>query len=233
MRLDKYICYSSDLTLSQARTHIANQQVQVAGHLCTNPAQQVHEHNNISLAGQRLTPRPARYIMLHKRLNTLCSHQDGAYPSLFSDLDLEKAELLHLVGRLDADTTGLVLLTDDGRWSYQLTHPQSGCRKVYRVTLRSELATDTAQLFKQGILLQGEAKPTLPAILTPVTAKEVLLTITEGRFHQVKRMFAAVNNKVLALHREQVGNLQLDLAPREWRYLTSAEVMATHIPKKT
>lgn len=226
MRLDKFICYSSDLDLAQARAEIINKQVRVTGEICTEPAQQVHAHNGIEWCGRKLIPRAARYLMLHKKPNTLCSHQDGAYPSLFRDLKLEKSELLHLVGRLDADTTGLVLLTDDGRWSYRLTHPQAGCKKVYRVTLRSALSHDTAQHFKQGIQLQGEAKLTLPAHLEPLTANEALVTITEGRFHQVKRMFAAVNNKVVALHREQIGEIQLNIAVGEWRYLTADEINA-------
>lgn len=224
MRLDKFICYSTDLHLAQARAEVITKQVWVGSEICTDPAQQVHQHNGIVWQGKNLHLRAPRYLMFHKKSGTLCSHQDGAYPCIFHDLTLEKAQLLHLVGRLDADTTGLVLLTDDGRWSYQLTHPQSGCRKVYKVTLRDEVATDTAQKFMQGILLQGETKPTLAAHLQQLSSKQVRLTITEGRFHQVKRMFAAVNNKVLALHREQIGNITLNVPAGEWRYLTAAEV---------
>lgn len=224
MRLDKFICRSSKLDQAQARATITAGKVEVNNEIATNPAQQVHENNHISLAGQRLTPRPPRYIMLHKPAGYLCSHQDGAYPSIFHWLTLEHAEQLHLVGRLDADTTGLVLVTDDGRWSYHLTHPDNGCRKVYRVTLRSPVSGDTAQQFSQGLMLQGETRTTLPAQLQIITPTEILLTLTEGRFHQVKRMFAAVDNKVVALHREQIGQLQLDTPVGEWRYLTPAEI---------
>lgn len=224
MRLDKFVCRSTQLDQAQSRATIAAGQVEVNNEIATDPAQQVHESNYISLAGQRLTPRPPRYIMLHKPAGYLCSHQDGAYPSIFQWLTLENAEQLHLVGRLDADTTGLVLVTDDGRWSYHLTHPDNGCSKVYRITLRNPISCDTAKQFAQGLLLQGETRATLPAQLHTVTPTEVLLTLTEGRFHQVKRMFAAVGNKVVALHREQVGQLQLDIPVGEWRYLTPAEV---------
>ncbi|ART82659.1 16S rRNA pseudouridine(516) synthase [Oceanisphaera profunda] len=227
MRLDKFICYSTELDRAQARANIWASAVSVNGEICQDEAKQVHENNHITLLGQVLTPRAPRYIMLHKPASTLCSHADGAYPSLFRGLTLNKAEDLHLVGRLDADTTGLVLLTDDGRWSYHITHPNSGCNKVYRVTLRDPLSTGTAQLFNQGIRLQGEAKLTLPAQLESVTATEVLLTIVEGRFHQVKRMFAAVGNKVVALHRDQIGGIQLDVPVGEWRHLTAQEVMST------
>lgn len=203
---------------------IAAGKVEVNNGIITDPTQQVHENNHISLAGQRLTPRPPRYIMLHKPAGYLCSHRDGVYPSIFQWLTIDKAEQLHLVGRLDADTTGLILLTDDGRWSYHLTHPANGCSKVYRVTLRNPVRHDTGQRFNQGLLLQGETRATLPAQLHIVTPTEVLLTLTEGRFHQVKRMFAAVGNKVVTLHREQISHLCLDVSLGEWRYLTTAEI---------
>lgn len=225
MRLDKFICYSTTLDRPAARTQIMAGQVWVNGEPCTEVAKQVHENNDIRLAGQVLTARAPRYVMFHKRANTLCSHQDGAYPSLFHELKLDNAEHLHLVGRLDADTTGLVLLTDDGRWSYRLSHPDQGVSKTYRVYLRDPLADHVAALFSDGLLLQGEAKPTLAAQLVLVSEREVLLSITEGRFHQVKRMFAAVGNKVVALHREQIADIRLDIPLGEWRYLTPDEVL--------
>lgn len=226
MRLDKFICYSTTLDRAQARAEISAARVTVNGEPCLDAAKQVHENNLICWGVQVLKTRPPRYLMLHKAAGTLCSHQDGAYPSIFKDLNIEQAAELHLVGRLDADTTGLVLLTDDGRWSYQLSHPQSSCSKVYRVTLRSELAADAPEHFKRGMQLQGEAELTLPAHLEPVADKEVLLTITEGRFHQVKRMFAAVGNKVVALHRVQIGSIVLDMPEGAWRYLTPAEILS-------
>ena len=213
------------LACTQARAEIVMGKVSVNGEICTEIAKQVHENNDIQLSGQVLTARAPRYLLFHKRAGTLCSHQDGAYPSLFHEIALDNAEHLHLVGRLDADTTGLVLLTDDGRWSYKLSHPDSGCSKTYRVTLRDPLADHIEALFSQGILLQGEAKPTLPAQLVLVSEREVLLSITEGRFHQVKRMFAAVGNKVVTLHREQIAEIRLDIPLGEWRYLTVQEVL--------
>ncbi|WP_319783021.1 pseudouridine synthase [Oceanisphaera sp. IT1-181] len=227
MRLDKFICKSTELSRTEARRVIHAGEIIVNGEIVTNEATQVHENNLITLAGRRLVARPSRYLMMHKPAGTLCSNVDGVYPSLFHRLDIDRADDLHIVGRLDADTTGLVLLTDDGRWSYHITHPDSGCNKVYRVTLRDSLTPDTAQLFNQGIRLQGEAKLTLPAQLESVTPTEVLLTIVEGRFHQVKRMFAAVGNKVVSLHREQIDQLRLDVPVGEWRHLTAEEVMST------
>ena len=225
MRLDKFLCYSTTLDRAQARAEIAAGRVAVNGQPCLDDAKQVHENNHITWSDQQLKARAPRYLMLHKAPGTLCSHQDGAYPSLFNGLTIEKAEDLHLVGRLDADTSGLVLLTDDGRWSYHITHPQSGCSKVYRVTLKRPLAEPITELFSQGIQLQGETELTLPALVATVSPTEVLLTLTEGRFHQVKRMFAAVGNKVVGLHREQIGSIQLDVPQGAWRYLTAEEVL--------
>lgn len=131
---------------------------------------------------------------------------------------------LHIAGRLDADTTGLVLITDDGRWSFNITRPNQGCEKVYRVGLSRPIADDVAIKFEQGIQLQGEKKLTAPAILDVISQKEVLLTITEGKFHQVKRMFAAVGNRVVSLHRERIGQINLDVAIGQWRYLSTDEI---------
>ena len=148
-----------------------------------------------------------------------------------------KAFDLHIAGRLDADTTGLVLITDDGRWSHNVISPKKECQKIYRVWLRNpipaEKSTALIEQFKQGIQLQGESSLTRPAVLELIAdsdiankeSSEVLLTITEGKYHQVKRMFAAVGNRVIGLHREQIGGVELgDLAPGEWRSLTAKEV---------
>jgi len=118
----------------------------------------------------------------------------------------------------------LVLITDDGRWSFNIISPKKQCKKVYRVGLRDVITGDVASKFKNGIQLQGEEKLTLPAKLNVIASKEVLLTITEGKHHQVKRMFAAVGNRVVSLHREKIGEISLDVEVGQWRYLTAEEV---------
>ena len=163
---------------------------------------------------------------MHKPPNTLSSNVDGVYPSLFKYLNVDNISELHIAGRLDADTTGLVLITDDGRWTFNITKPTQHCKKVYRVGLSRPLSDDTASKFNSGVKLQGEQQLTLPAILEVITKKEVLLTITEGKFHQVKRMFSAVGNKVISLHREKIGALSLDVEVGQWRYLTAEEIQS-------
>ena len=224
MRLDKFICKSTDLSRTEATILLREGRVIVNDEVITNEATQVHENNSITLDGQVLTPRPSRYIMMHKPLNTVCSNVDDSYPSLFRYIDIDNVSNLHIAGRLDADTTGLVLITDDGRWSFNIIRPTKQCEKVYRVSLRDPIADDVASKFEHGVQLQGEKSLTLPAKLHIVNAKEVLLTITEGKFHQVKRMFASVGNRVVALHRQKIGGISLDIEIGQWRYLRDDEI---------
>ena len=228
MRLDKFLCKSTELDRAEAKTLIAAGAVRVNDDVVTNEATQVHENNCVRLDGQKLRARSSRYIMLHKPPATLCSNVYDIYPSLFHLIDVDKAFDLHIAGRLDADTTGLVLVTDDGRWSYGIMKPDAQCEKVYRVGLR-DVIDDNAALelitrFEHGLQLQGEKALTLPAKLKVINPKEVLLTITEGRFHQVKRMFAGVGNRVLSLHRQKIGAVILDVGQGEWRHLTEDEI---------
>ncbi len=234
MRIDKFICKSTELTRSEAKKLLKSGVVKVNGVVIKDPSTQVHENNTITLdngaSEQALNARSSRYIMMHKPADTICSNVDEIYPSLLHYIDVDKAFDLHIAGRLDADTTGLVLITDDGRWSHNIISPKKECTKTYRVTLRDKIPSDkqTALIeqFTQGIQLQGEKALTKPAVLQILTDNEVLLSITEGKYHQVKRMFAAVANKVIALHREQIGSVKLDddLGEGQWRYLTEEEV---------
>ena len=238
MRLDKFICKSTELTRTEAKSLLKKGNVKVNGEVIKNAATQVHEKNEVTLGEQVLNARSSRYIMMHKPLDTLCSNVDEIHPSVLHLLDVDKAFDLHIAGRLDVDTTGLILITDDGRWSHNIISPKKHCPKIYRVWLRYPLKPELIEHFKQGVQLQGEDGLTKPAILIPITdtgddksddkesENEVLLTITEGKYHQVKRMFAAVGNKVIGLHREQIGDIVLDesLARGEWRYLTETEI---------
>lgn len=224
MRLDKFVCKSTVLTKPEAVELIKAGKVTVNGAIEVNEATQVHENNDLRLNGDILKARDFRYIIMHKPAGTICSNIDEAYPSLFNHLSVENPSELHIAGRLDADTTGMVLITDDGRWSFNITSPNKECSKVYRVKLSKDIAMDATEKFKAGIKLQGEQNLTRPAALEVLTAREVLLTITEGKFHQVKRMFSAIGNKVISLHRESIGNVKLDVEEGQWRYLTPKEI---------
>ncbi|MGF1683487.1 pseudouridine synthase [Photobacterium minamisatsumaniensis] len=226
MRLDKFVCKSTELTKQEAIQWIQNGEVKVNGEVIVDERAQVHENNQVTLNGQRLKRRPFRYILMHKPADTICSNIDEFYPSIFNHIDVENVTELHVAGRLDADTTGLVLITDDGHWSFNIITPTKHCEKVYRVGLSKPIAEDAASKFENGIKLQGEKRLTLPAKLEIISEKDVYLTITEGKFHQVKRMFSAVGNRVVSLHRERIGEVCLDVNVGQWRFLTESEVQS-------
>lgn len=226
MRLDKYLCNCTDLTRALAKRAIAKGRVLINGQEAKNPATKVNDGDEVCLDEQKLSLIGLRYIMLNKPEDFICSNVDEVHPSVLGLIDVEKPQDLHIAGRLDVDTTGLVLITDDGKWSHAVTSPKRACNKRYRVELAEPIAEDAVEVFATGIELHGERAPTRPAKLEVLAPYEVLLTIQEGKYHQVKRMFAATGNKVVSLHREAVGQIELDndLAPGEWRYLSDEEI---------
>ncbi len=229
MRLDRFLCETTDLTRSLAKKALHREEVRVDGEVIKNPATQVGEQSNVTWNGEPLALVGLRYVLLHKPEGVECSARRGLYPLVRELVDLPHVERLQTVGRLDVDTTGLVLLTDDGQWSHRVTSPKRRLGKVYRVTLAEPLegaALDAAVSgFAEGLMLEGEEKPTRPAQLAMRSPQVAELTLHEGKYHQVKRMFAAIGHHVVALHRESIGPLSLgELAPGEWRELSEEEV---------
>jgi len=224
MRLDKFICKCTEYDLIDAVALIENRSVIVNGVIVIEASHQVHKNNVVTLDDEVLMPRSFRYLLLNKPVDRICSNVDEKYPSVLNLLDIDRVSELHIAGRLDVDTTGLVLITDDGHWSFNLTSPKNKCEKVYEVTLSRPISPDATERFQEGILLQGESKLTLPAKLRIIGPHKVFLSLTEGRYHQVKRMFAAIGNRVQSLHRHQIGGLELDVDIGRWRSLTQAEV---------
>ncbi|QSX33045.1 16S rRNA pseudouridine(516) synthase RsuA [Shewanella avicenniae] len=226
MRLDKFICEATGFTRNLAKRALKQGEVEVDGHVVKDASFKLQPDMMVTLEGALLSLIGMRYIMMHKPLETLCSNVDEVYPSVLNLIDEPLVDRLHFAGRLDADTTGLLLITDDGQWSHRVTSPKRECGKRYRAWLAEPLVEDAEQRFLDGVALNGEKELTRPATLVRISDAEVLLTITEGKYHQVKRMFAAVGNKVTELHREAIGAIELDesLAPGEWRYLTEAEI---------
>ncbi|MCC5450551.1 16S rRNA pseudouridine(516) synthase RsuA [Rheinheimera sp. UJ51] len=226
MRLDKFICDCTGLTRSQAGKNIRQGLVTVNGEVVKQAARQVLAADSVTLDDQPLQLIGLRYFMLHKPAGYICANDDPEHPTVFTLLDEPLVERLHSVGRLDLDTTGLLLLTDDGQWSHRLTAPKHHVPKTYRVWTADPIPTEAIAQFAEGIMLRNEKDATKPAELVIVAECEALLTIHEGRYHQVKRMFAALGNKVEQLHREQIGGLALpdDLAEGEYRLLTEMEL---------
>jgi 16S rRNA pseudouridine516 synthase len=186
-------------------------------------------HNEIRFEGEPLDPPQGMVILMHKPVGYVCSHDDGegklVYDLLPSRWRLRDPKI-STIGRLDKDTSGLLLLTDDGALLHRLTSPRHHVAKVYEATLDRPLSGNEAEIFASGtLMLNGEKSPCLPAKLTIIDSTHVTLEITEGRYHQVRRMFAAVGNHVIALHRSSFGELTLgDLKEGEYQVIVKDEI---------
>jgi 16S rRNA pseudouridine516 synthase len=185
----------------------------------------------MTVQGRPLDPPPGLILMLHKPLGVTCSHKEAG-PLVYDLLPGRwrmRDPAISTVGRLDKETSGLLLMTDDGALLHRIISPKRHIPKRYRVTLDRPMAGDEGALFASGqMVLESEDKPLLPAALETLSATEALLTLHEGRYHQVRRMFAAVGNHVTALHRDRMGGLDLpaDLAPGTYRLLGAADLEA-------
>ena len=183
----------------------------------------------MAIDGQPLDPVPGLVMMLHKPLGMTCSRkEDGALVyDVLPPRWRRRDPAISTIGRLDKQTTGLLLLTDDGDLLHRVISPRRHVAKVYRATLARPLTGTEGEVFAAGgLVLEGEDKPLSPAVLEVLSPTEARLTVTEGRYHMVRRMFAAVGNHVEGLHRERVGGLALpdDLAPGDWRLLDPAQI---------
>jgi len=190
--------------------------------------------SRMEIDGEPLDPVAGLVMLLNKPLGMTCSRkEDGALVyDILPERWKRRDPALSTIGRLDKQTSGLLLLTDDGDLLHRVISPKKHVAKVYRATLARPLVGTEGALFEQGgLVLEGEDKPLAPAWLEVLSPTEARLTVTEGRYHMVRRMFAAVGNHVEALHRERLGGLRLpdDLAPGEWRLLDQAGIDAIFV----
>lgn len=185
-------------------------------------------HDELLVDGIPLDSAPGAVVMLHKPVGYVCSTKDASH-LIYELLPIRfpyRTPVMAPVGRLDRDTSGLLLLTDDGPLNHRLSSPRTHLRKVYEARLSSDLRGDEAGIFASGsVMLDSETTPLLPAMLEVLDVRTARITITEGRYHQVRRMFAAVGNRVETLHRRAIGGLELDgLASGQWRTLTTSDL---------
>jgi 16S rRNA pseudouridine516 synthase len=226
MRLDKYVSSVTDYSRAEVKRLLKNGSITVNEVSTKNAALQLDTQKDIiCLFDEPLSAPAPRYFMLNKPIDTICATEDSMHPTVIDLLDEPNTQQLHIAGRLDKDTTGLVLITDDGQWSHQITSPHKHCLKTYRVELEETFTENAKKALEEGVLLHNEKKPTRPATVNVINEHCIELAISEGKYHQVKRMLAAVGNHVKQLHRQQIGHIQLDssLALGEYRALTTDE----------
>jgi len=226
MRLSRFIQINTRYGKQQVRLLLAQGRVCVAGQVTTEADLEVDRFVRVELDGELLQESQSHYLMLNKPAGVVSATEHPDHPTVIDLLPEGLRQGIHLAGRLDLKTTGLMLLTNDGNWSRRVTQPESRIAKVYRVTTRDTVAAEAEEVFHRGIYFRYEDITTRAAQLERIDCYNSRLTIHEGRYHQVKRMFGYFDNEVTALHRESIGEIMLDpdLAPGEFRSLTAAEV---------
>lgn len=225
MRLDKYIANNTDFSRREVKYLLRERRIKINGDTLKDAATKITDTDCIELDNQPVIAIGLGYFMLNKPEGVVCANSDKDHSRVFDFIDEQHADL-HVAGRLDRDTTGLVLITNDGQWSHRVTSPRYQCVKTYRVQTAERITANMVVKLEKGIHLQPENIRTRPAKVDVIAEDELLLQITEGKYHQVKRMLHAVNNAVDRLHRIRIGDILLDddLMPGEYRALSSKEI---------
>lgn len=232
MRLDRFIESKLSFSASTVRNLFAQRQVLLNGQAVAEGRGRITEFCRVEVSGEILQAREAVYLMLHKPKACVSATRDEKNKTVLDLIDIPEKENLHLAGRLDFNTTGLLLLTNDGKWSRKITQPQQKIPKTYVVQTKDEIQSNYIQAFSEGIYFGYENLTTLPAELIILSSHSAQLTIYEGRYHQIKRMFGFFNNEVVGLHRASMGNIHLDtnLTAGAYRYLSAVEVESVLAP---
>lgn len=240
-RLDRFISKYCQINRKAVKLLLAQKRIKVDDEVVTDADHIVHKFSKVVLNQQILQNIQPTYLMLHKPVGVVSATKSGnvnerlrkkdptnlqIHPTVIDIIDHPERAQLHLVGRLDLNTSGLLFLTNDSRWSERLASPENKVPKHYIVTLKNKLTSEYITAFEQGLFLPGEGITTLPAKMTIIDDNVAKVSLIQGRNHQIKRMFGCFNNPVIALHREAIGNLSLGdkLKVGESRVLTAAEI---------
>ncbi|WP_417661389.1 pseudouridine synthase [Pseudomonas sp.] len=227
MRLDRILSNLPNLNRQNVRQFIASGRVQVDGVCCRDSRCEITVFNRVELDEQVVQAgKPTRYFMLNKPIGVVSATEHPDHQTVIDLLDEPDKHELHLAGRLDLNTSGLLLITNDGQWSRRVTQPLSKQAKVYWVSTEQPIEAHYTDTFAEGMYFKYEDLTTLPSKLEIVATYNARLWLHEGRYHQVKRMFGHFQNKVIGLHRERVGAITLDpqLTPGQYRALTADEI---------
>lgn len=226
MRLDKYLCDCLGMTRSEVKKIIGAGKVLVNDEPVKKADFQVNENNDTIIYNQiKVTYEKFVYFLINKPAGYVCANKDNLSPTVIDIFKGEGRKNLSCVGRLDKDTTGFLIVTDDGELNHKLTSPSKHVFKDYLVGLRDNISDEDINKLCDGLDI-GDEDITLPARVEKVDEKTIILSIREGRYHQVKRMLLAVGNEVMTLHRLSLGNVSLDedLKAGEYRRLTKEEI---------
>ncbi|AWY43271.1 pseudouridine synthase [Pseudomonas putida] len=227
MRVDRFLSNLPRFNRKQVRLLLVEKRVRIDGKIVSDPHAEVREFSRVEVDDEVLqTGKPLRHFMLYKPAGCVSATRDPQHPTVLDLIHEPDKDELHIAGRLDFNTTGLMLITNDGSWSRRLTQPQTKLPKVYYVETEQDIGPEYAVKFTEGLYFAFEDLTTQPAGLELLGPKSARLSIVEGRYHQVKRMFGHFDNKVLRLHRERMGPLVLDetLKPGEYRPLRDEEI---------
>ncbi len=221
MRLDHFIAKSSGISERSAKELIASGKITVDQKISRNLREEVSRFSSVSLEGQSVQePVERHYLMMNKPVGVLSATVDDQHETVLDLIDLPDKVSLHLAGRLDRSSSGLVLLTNDGKWSESLTEPDRKVAKVYLVETDRPIPAVAVNNFAEGFEFSPEGITTRPAGLELLSDYRARVTLHEGRYHQIKRMFHRIDGiKLRSLHRVSIGGIALpdDLAPGEWR----------------
>jgi 16S rRNA pseudouridine516 synthase len=226
-RLDRFISEQMGINRRDVRPLLAQKRVVVDGCPATDINHVIDEFSHVTLDEQVLQDKTPSYVMMNKPPGVVSATKDKQHRTVIDLLERPDRHHLHIVGRLDFNSSGLLLLTNDGRWSRQLTTPENNIAKLYRITLKKPVTEAYIRAFSEGMYFPFEDITTRPAKLYIVSDYVAEVSLMEGRYHQIKRMFGRFDNEVLTLHRIAIGNLSLDpsLSPGQSRALTDREVI--------
>lgn len=230
MRLDKFLSKATELSRKDAKKVLHAGEITVNDEVVKDGSRHIDTDDEVLWAGEPLSVADGnRYILLYKPDGFECTLKAKEYPIVTDLIAVPEVASLRIAGRLDVDTTGALLLSDDGAWLHRVTSPKRHQPKRYEITLADPMNEEQqAHAIKQvanGILLEGDDEKTRPAELSFIDETHAVLILTEGKYHQVKRMMGYFGNKVIELHRASIGNITLEgLEMGECRFLSAAEI---------
>lgn len=233
-RLDRFIRKLTQKTPKEIRQLLLEKRIRIDGQLASTMNQQVTQFSVVCIDQHVIQYNVPIYMMLHKPKGVVSATKDDKHTTVIDLIHHERKHELHIAGRLDFNSSGLLLLTNDGNWSRRLSTPKNQICKTYHVQLEKNITPDYVTTFEEGIYFSYENITTRPAHLTIKGDYCAQISLTEGRYHQIKRMFGFFQNQVLELQRLSIGNLSLDkhLKPGDSRLLTCEEVHAIFDSKK-